>query len=195
MFLPVTAQKHTEQVIDAENIERIVFSGDEIYSVRIKAVTGEEIRIFSDTEGEYYNNISLDHEIRNKTLYLNSRYREILRSGYDKLSAHKVYAMEVIVEIPEHLTVEIKSNLASIYVSGAFKNILAQLNSGSCYFLNFIGNAVVNTYAGNILGSVSPAEYEVNSRHGQVNVPENTRGIHKMVLTSINGDIKLSETK
>lgn len=194
-FLPVTAQKHSEQVIEAKNIEKIFFSSDEIYSVRIKTVEGEQIRILSDAEGEYFNNISLDHEIMNKTLYLSSRYREILQSGYDKLSAHKVFSMEVIVEMPSEMTVEIKSNLASVYVTGSYKNVLVQLNSGSCFFSNFTGDAVVNTYAGNISGSVFPAEYEVNSRHGQVSVPKNTFGTHKMVLTSINGDIKLSETK
>lgn len=193
--LPVTAQKHTEQVIEAGNIEKIVFSSDEIYRIRIKAVAGDEIRIFSDTEGEYFNNISLDSEVRSNTLYLSSRYREILQSGYDKLSAHKVFSMEVTLEVPEGILAEISSNLASVHLTGDFESILVQLNSGSCYFDDFTGDAVINTYDGNITGTVSSAKFQATSRHGEVDVPQSHSGNHKMVLTSINGNIKVSETK
>lgn len=195
IYLPVTAQKHTEQVIEAGDIEKIVFSSDEVYRIRIKAVEGDNIRIFSDTEGEYFNNISLDSEVRSNTLYLSSRYREILQSGYDKLSAHKVFSMEVTLEVPEGILAEINSNVASVHLTGEFESILVQLNSGSCYFENFTGDAVINTYDGNIAGTVSSAKYKATSRHGEVDVPQNPSGSHKMVLTSINGNIKVSETK
>lgn len=195
MFLPLSAQKHIEQVIEAGNIEKLSFLSDEIYSVQIKAVAGEQIRITTDTEGEYFNNISLNAEVRDKTLFLSSRYREILQSGYDKLSAHKVFSMEVTLEIPEGMLVEVNSNVASVYLSGNFEGILVQLTSGSCYLQDFTGDAVINTYDGNITGNVSSGEIAATSRHGEVNIPKNSRGNHKMVLTSINGNIKLSETK
>ncbi|WP_029038143.1 hypothetical protein [Salinimicrobium xinjiangense] len=195
IYLPVKAQKTTQHSFEADDIQKIVLAGDEIYRIELKSVKGDQIRIFASTEGEYYNNISLDHEIKEQSLFINSRFREILQNGYDKLSAHKVFSMEVTVEIPQGMALEISSNIANVYITGAFENVLIQLKSGSCQFSDYSGEAVVNTYTGNITGEVAPAEFEVSSRHGEVQVPPNTYGMHKMVLTSINGDIKLSETK
>ncbi|MDX1601919.1 MAG: hypothetical protein R3209_02525 [Salinimicrobium sediminis] len=189
------AQKHTTHVIEAGDLEKIVLSSDEIYSIKISTHPGTEVRIVTDTEGEYYDDINLEVERRNQTLFLKSRFREILQSGYDKLSAHKVFSMEVELEIPENLVVEVNSNVASVFLTGSYESVLIQLKTGSCYFENFEGAAVVNTYEGNILGSARNFTSEANSRHGQVEVPQNSHGIHKMVLTSINGDIKLTETK
>lgn len=193
--IPATAQNHTDHIIEAADIGKIVLSSDEIYNIRISTHQNKEIRITTDTEGEYYNQINLDIERRAETLFLNSRYPEILQSGYDKLSAHKVFSMEVSLSIPEGMVVEINSNVASVFLKGAYERVLVQLKTGSCYLQDFEGNAVINTYDGNILGSALSLDPEATSRHGTVEVPSGPAGIHKMVLTSINGDIKLTETK
>lgn len=198
MLLPgftAIAQKHSTHVIEAGDLEKIILSSDEIYKIKLSTHPGTEIRITTDTEGEYYDDINLDVERRSQTLFLNSRFREILQSGYDKLSAHKVFSMEVELEIPEDMEVEVNSNVASVFLTGSYDSVLIQLKTGSCYFEDFEGTAVVNTYEGNILGSARNFTSEANSRHGQVEVSKNSHGIHKMVLTSINGDIKLTETK
>lgn len=181
--------------MDAGEIKRIIMSGDEIYVLKVNTIPGNEIKITTDTDGEYYNQISLDVQTRDQTLFLSSKYREILQSGYDKLSAHKVLSMEVALEIPEGMVVEIVSNVASVFLTGSYQRVLVQLKTGSCYLENFGGNAVINTFDGNILGSAISTNIEGNSRHGSVDVPPNPDGIHKLVLTSINGDIKINETK
>ena len=185
----------TQEIIDSENVKKIVLSSDEIFRINLNTGTGQEIKITTKTEGEYYNEISLDSDLQNGTLMLNSRYREILQNGYDKLSAHKVFSMEVDLEIPDGMVVEINSNLASVYVSGVYDAILVQLKNGSCYLQDFRGDAIINTYDGNILGSARNIAVEASSRHGEVDVTQSPHAEHKMVLTSINGDIKVSETK
>ncbi len=194
-FFTASAQKRSYDIVDAKDIQKIVFSGDEVYKINVETVSDKEIRIFSKTEGEYYNQISIDTDIRDGTLYLSSRYNENLQGGYDKLSAHKVYSMEVKLEIPEGMIFSVNSNIASVLLSGSYESVLIQLKTGSCYFDNFEGNAVVNTYDGNIFGDAKSFNLEASSRNGEVNIPENSSGIHKMVLTSINGNIKLSENK
>ena len=194
-FLSVSAQKVTGDVFSAGNIKKIMLSSDEIYKINLSTGSGKEIRITTRTEGEYFNEISLDAELQDGTLLLNSRYREILQNGFDKLSAHKVFSMEVDLEIPHGMIVEIISNLASVFISGNYDAVLVQLKNGSCYLEDFAGDAVINTYDGNILGTAYSINAEANSRHGEVDVPEFLQGKHKLVLTSINGDIKVSETK
>lgn len=190
-----SAQKMTREIMDAKDLEKIVLASDEIFRITIRAYTGKDVVITTRTEGEYYNEIGLESELQQKTLFLNSTYREILQSGYDKLSAHKIFSMEVELEIPIDMEVEIRSNLASVYLSGKYERVLVQLKSGSCYFDDFEGDAVVNTFNGNILGNAHHINAEAHSRHGEVQLPKINRGNSKMVLTSINGNIKLSESK
>lgn len=195
LFLSASAQKVTREVLTAEDLERIVFSSDEIYKISVSTAPGKEVIITTRTEGEYFNDISLEQDLRNKTLFLNSQFREILQNGFDKLSAHKVFSMEVELQIPENLVLEINSNLASVYLSGSYERVFIQLKNGSCYLEDYRGNAVINTFDGNILGTARSIDVEATSRHGEVVVPKILHGNHKMVLTSINGDIKVSETK
>lgn len=194
-FFSTSAQKVTREILYAKDLRKIVLSSDEIYRIKISTGSGEKIRITTRTEGEYFNNISLESQVQNNTLFLTSRFNEILQNGYDKLSAHKVFSMEVELEIPREMEVEINSNLASVFLSGVFHSVLVQLKTGSCYFEDFEGDAVVNTFDGNILGTARSIDIEANSRQGKVEVPLAPHGNYKMVLTSINGDIKISETK
>ncbi|HER39593.1 MAG TPA: hypothetical protein ENO10_00045 [Salinimicrobium catena] len=197
LFLSFTArsQKETTQTLDASGIETIVLNSDEIYRISVQAVPGDQITVNSRTDGEYFNNISLDSEVKRKVLYLNSRFREILQSGFDKLSAHKVYAMEVKLQIPEGMKLEVRSNVASVFMEGGYDEVLLQLKSGSAYLENFKGDAVINTYEGNIEVEAESAEVEAESRHGKVSVPDSINGFYKLKLISINGNIKVRETK
>lgn len=191
----VFAQKETSGVIDARGINKLVLSSDEIFRIHITTKPGEFISVKSKSDGEYFNDISLDSEVRQGTLYLNSRYRKSFQGGFDKLSAHKVFAMEVELEIPPDMKVEILSNLASVYMEGVYEEVLVQLKSGSCYMSDFSGNAVVNTYDGNIEVFTSNAIIEAKSRHGKLLLPHEMTGIHRIFLNSINGNIKVQETK
>jgi hypothetical protein len=195
VFISAKAQKETRGIITADHLERVIFSGDEIYKISISTAPGNEVIITTRTEGEYFNKIRLEQELLDKTLFLSSRFNEILQNGFDKLSAHKVFSMEVELQVPENLILEINSNLASVYVSGTYERVFIQLKNGSCYFENYTGDAVINTFEGHILGTARSIDVEANSRHGEVVVPKILHGNHKMVLTSINGDIKVSETK
>ena len=189
------AQKETTNTIDANGIQNIIISADEIFKISITTAPVESITISTHSDGEYFNQISLDAQIEGDILLLDSRFREILQSGYDKLSAHKVFAMEIRLEIPENLSVDISSNLASVHASGDFKNLLVQLKSGSCYFSSFIGNAQVNTFNGNIEVATSNAHITAASRHGKVVLPQDNTGSHEMKLSSINGNIRVLKTK
>lgn len=189
------AQKETVKVFNAENLNSIILNSDEVYRVVVKTAPVNSITIRSIADGEYFNDISLESEVNQSSLILRSRFREILQSGFDKLSAHKVFAMEVQLEIPEGIKLEIKSNVTSVFINGDYDEVLIQLKTGSAFLEDFTGNAVINTYEGNIDIQTQNARYEANSRHGKVILPDSGPGDHLIKLTSINGNIKVQETK
>ncbi len=182
-------------ILDAQELKAVVLSSDEVYQVRVSTAPVNTITIKTMADGEYYDDISLEMEQGKGVLLLKSRYRKILQSGYDKLSAHKVLAMEVELQIPPGMELDIVSNLATVYVEGVYKSVLIQLKSGSCYLNNFKGDAVVNTFSGDISVKTENAFIEANSRKGKVELPSPNTGSNVIRLNSIAGDIHVKKTK
>jgi len=189
-----SAQKNTSTQIDAKEIQSLYIDTDEVFKIIIKTSTNSnQISISTHSEGEYFNDIALNTEVRKNSVYLTTQFREILQSGFDKLSAHKVFSLEVTLEVPEGLRVFIKSNIASVEAKGAYKFIQVQLNSGYCNLSDFMGNALVNTYNGAITIETTDATVTASSRNGKVILSADLSGKDIIKATSINGDIRVVE--
>ena len=191
--LAVSAQKDTSQQLEANGIKSLHIDTDEVFKINIKTIEGDYILISTHAEGEYFNDIALNTEVLGETINLTTQFREILQSGYDKLSAHKVFSLEITLEIPKDLKVFIKSNIAAVEVEGEYDFLQIQLNSGYCNLVNFEGNALINTYNGAINVKTSGATVIASSRNGKVFLPIDFNGNHTIKATSINGDIRVEE--
>ena len=187
------SQKDVSGTYDAQNIKKLYIFTDEVFKINLKTSEKEKIILTSHSEGEYFNDISLNIEVFQDRMILTTQFREILQSGYDKLSAHKVFSLEITLEIPEGLEVFIKSNIASVSGSGAYKNLEIELQSGQCELIFFQGNALINTYIGSIDVQTKNAEIIATSRNGNVIVPIGFTGNNKISLTTINGNIRVRE--
>ncbi|GGG31169.1 hypothetical protein GCM10011532_13300 [Christiangramia forsetii] len=185
------AQRDTREIIDAQSIKSIQINTNEVYLLNISTSKNSEIRIKTHSEGEYYDDIILESLINGEELVITTKYPEKLTGGFDKLSAHKIFSLEIEMEIPEGLAVSIQSNIASLQGKGNFKSIYASLKQGYCKLLDFSGTAVINTYSGNILVETSSGLIEADSRNGDVQIPGFMPGRNPIRLTSIDGDIKV----
>lgn len=187
----VAAQRDTREIINAEKIERIHIKSDEVYLINITTSENDQIVISTHSEGEYYNEIALETSVNNEELIINTSYPQELTSGYDKLSAHKVFSLEVELEIPEGMEVTVYSNIASLQATGKFKSIFAELKQGYCELLKFSGTAIINTFSGYILVETRSGLIDAKSRNGKVEIPDFLPGRNPIKLTSIDGDIKV----
>lgn len=187
------SQKDTSRSFDAAGIEKIYIYTDEVFKINLKTSDKPLIILTSHSEGEYFNDISLDAEVLQDRMVITSNFREILQSGFDKLSAHKVFSLEISLEIPEGLEVFIKSNIASVNGSGRFKKLEVELKSGACDLEVFYGDLVINTYNGSITVETFDAEIIAHSRNGEIFLPPATPGKNQIKLTSINGNIRVRE--
>ncbi|MGA8853766.1 MAG: hypothetical protein WB492_06275 [Christiangramia sp.] len=185
----IYAQRDTREVIDASSIKNIEINTDEVYLITISTTKSSEIKINTHSEGEYYDDIILETSIKDNKLNISTKYPERLTGGFDKLSAHKVFSLEITLTIPENLEISVNSNIASLSGKGKFKSIYANLKQGYCKLLDFSGAAVINTYTGNILIETSSGLIEANSRNGVVDIPQFLTGRKPLRLTSIDGDI------
>lgn len=189
----VFSQKETSSSYDARGIEKLYIFSDEVFKISLKTSKTDKITITSSAQGEYYNDISLDVELEKDRMILTSNFNDVLQEGYDKLSAHKVFSLEIELEIPEGLQVFIKSNITSLVGEGRYSYLQAELRSGFCRLTQFYGNALINTYSGGIDVETNNATITATSRSGNLNLPIIMQGEQKVELHSITGDIRVRE--
>lgn len=189
------AQRITQESIDARNIAVLKIDIDEVYQIKLIAGKTDFISIKTHSEGEYFRDIVLNTSVKNDELSITAEYPEKLAGGYDKLSAHKVFSLEIEIELPEDMEVIISSNLASVIAKGNFESFYADLKQGYCNLLEFSGAAVINTYKGDILVETSSGNIEANTRNGKLDLPDFLAGQIPLRLTSIDGDIQVRKTK
>ena len=193
--LPGFAQKDTHEIIDASGIERINIETNEVYLIRMFSTNTDKIKVRTHSEGEYFNQILLKTRVQGKQLEISTEYPQRLTSGYDKLSAHKVFSLEIELEIPQDMNITVRSNIASLEGKGEYRSVFAELKQGYCTLRDFTGSTVINTYSGNILVETSRGLIEARSRNGRVEIPEFLPGRNPIKLTSIDGDIIVRKTK
>lgn len=190
------AQKQTDQVIEAKGIEEIVVLADEISNIEVKTANIQEIRISTKADGEYFQDIGLFATVSDEKIVLESRYRQNLVDGFDKLSAHKVFSFYVVMLIPENLNFFISADETELLLEGKFRTIHAEVKQGMVAVNEFEGSASINTYAADIfLNLKKPTVIDASSRNGTMEIPASDAEGFQVKLTSINGDIKVRKTK
>ncbi|HSP83874.1 MAG TPA: hypothetical protein VLN72_09110 [Gillisia sp.] len=187
------SQKDTSLLYDAGEIKKLYIITEEVFKINIKTGDTDKITLSTHSEGEYYNDISLEMVVEQDKMILSSKFPSRLQGGYDKLSSQKVFSMEITLEIPEGLEVYVKSNMGSLMGSGSYKYLEAELRTGNCELENFTGNALINTYSGRTEVETSNATITASSRSGKVSLPFNLSGPNKIEIRSISGDIRVRE--
>ncbi len=188
-------QKMTSQRIEAHMIKHIVIESNEVFKISIETKPQKHVNLKTQSEGEYFQNIGVVAKIEGEQLFINSKYPEILTSGFDKLSAHKVFAVEILLEVPEDIRVDIRSNVASVFGEGSYDGLNIELKTGQCKLINFQGNLLVNTYKGDIKIFTEPAKVDAISRQGEVFNQLNYTGENLLQLKTIEGNIYIAPSQ
>jgi len=194
-FLLLNAQKETIQTFEASSIKEVIVHVDEVFNVEIETANTSVITLSTFSEGEYYNDIVIQTKQDLHSFQLNSQYQKILTSGFDKLSAHKVYAVKLKLVIPKNLKVVVTSNIASLKATGSFKSLEAELKAGACQLLHFSGKALINTFQGNIYAETISANVKASTNHGNLQIGENLKNGQLMEIKSIYGNIEVKKTE
>ena len=189
------AQRDTREIFNASGIESIDILTNEVFKITITATNTDRIRLITHSEGEYFNQILVQTKVDNGNLSLKTSYPQELTGGFDKLSAHKVFSLELELEIPENLEISVDSNIASLITTGSFNQLTANLKDGFCDLRDFAGNATINTYDGNIWVETGSGLVDAESRNGKVELPKYLRGRNPIKLKSIDGNILVLKTK
>lgn len=190
------AQKITNKSFSSEGVSTLIIDGSTIFKISIETTKTKTISIQSIVEGENNEHVVLLAEIKNYQLLVSSAYQPLYVAANDKLSVHKLISIELQITIPENFVVSMSSNIASVFMSGNYKQVTAELLNGSFNAENFYGNLVVNTIHGDIDLATNNATIEASSKYGIMNKDEfPEQGKHQISLNSINGNITVTKTE
>lgn len=193
--LQIQAQKTSTKSFSSQGISTLVIDGNSIFKIVVETAKTKTISIYSEVEGENSEHIVLLTEIKDKQLYVSSRFQPMFIGNNDKLSAHKLISIELKLVIPENLELLISSDIALVFLSGKYKYVDAELVNGSFNAEHFNGGLLVNTIHGDIELQTNWANVKVSSKHGVIKKEDISVGKKQMSLNSINGNITVSKTE
>ncbi|PVW15298.1 hypothetical protein [Marixanthomonas spongiae] len=192
----VAAQKLLEKQFNASAFETLVIESDDVFSIAILAEKTNTINVRTHIEGEHYESVVLNTSEAHKTLTLSTGYSPFFEKENDKLAAHKLIAIDMVVTVPENMNIEIRSKIASVTGSGAFENMFAALENGMCLLHNFKGNATLYTKQGAItVYAVPNVAGEAISKNGAVTNELPKTGRYKIKAESRTGAVTLLQNK
>ncbi|WP_162533602.1 hypothetical protein [Dokdonia sp. Dokd-P16] len=189
----VVAQKRLSQTYDAESVKELYINSNEIFEITITAADTDQITVHTIIDGEIFASTLLNTAIASNVLKITTGKTPDYEPFNDKLSAHKVMAIELEITVPVGLNVSVYSTLAGVGTYGAFGQVHMDLGRG--HFkgegFRFRESATINTISGSIELDIDKAHVTAQSRNGTIVIsPEITLG-PTLKLQSIHGDITI----
>ena len=191
------AQKRLFKTYDVSDTHTLFIKSDDIFQIKLTTAQTDQITIYTQIEGETFESSLLHTEIVDGVLNITTGRTPDFIPFNDKLSAHKVLSIVLEIILPEGLTLDVYSTLASVDAQGDYNQIRMNLGRGGCYLsgLRFRESAHINTISGNITVETENAKILAQSRNGNIVIPKGMNGINTIELQTIDGDITVIKSQ
>ncbi|MRT17737.1 hypothetical protein F3C99_12320 [Vitellibacter sp. q18] len=190
------AQKTIEKQYSSNGIKALSIVDDAIFKVAVVSSPEKTIRLIAHFSGEHAESLVLEEKEFGGTLFLKTAFVPYFKPDNDKLSVHKLMAIEMELVVPETLSVEIISKLASVSFTGTVHNLWVSLENGNCELRNFQGNARLKTTKGAIQILALPTVHgEAHSIAGRVENNLGEKGKFFIEAESVSGNISMHQTE
>lgn len=198
-FLVTTMAFSQKKIIHSNeldaNTEVVYFDMDKVFNINITTTASDVIVIKASSEGEYANHFVVNEKYEGNQLNIIGSIAFSFPNNQDKLSAHKVHAIDIEIQIPKHLKIILRSDIGNLKVAGSYKTFFGDLMSGNCYLKNIQGNITIQTVKGDINLKAQEGTIEAFSKYGRVNTSKITSGKSIFTLKSLKGDINVKQSK
>jgi len=195
-MIPCLAQKIMHKEYDASQVETLIITSNEIFTIEIHTGTTAKIMVETNVEGENYEQVILNTTNDGKVMSLGTSYAPYFEAFNDKLAAHKLIAIDMKITIPENIAVQVNAKIASVDARGSYRNLEVSLENGNFRLTDFEGNATVYTKQGDIIVyASSDVSGDGISKYGRVKNLLGDSGKYHIKAESITGDISLFQTK
>ncbi len=188
-------QKFVKKAMLLPHITSIQIDAQQFSEVELTTAPGVELQLEAKMEGEYQRDIGIELTENGNTLTISGSFQPFFEAPNDKLSAHKVVAVTLLVRVPEDQIVGIYGTNTRVVAGGIFRDLEIVVSDGQCSLENPEGLIRVTTLSGDILLSAENGVVKANSKYGQVEKPELPFGKNQFTLESVRGDILIRKTQ
>ncbi len=192
----IVAQKRISQTYSIDSVSELFVNSDEVFEISVSAMDTEVITIHTIIDGETFASTLLNIKTEDNILEITTGKTPDYIPFNDKLSAHKVIAIELEIIIPKNLDLSIYSKLAAVKTNGQLGQVRIDLGRG--YFIGeefrFRESAIINTLSGDITLSIEKAKVTGQSRSGTVVIPKDFIYGSPLTLQSISGNITVHKS-
>tara|TARA_R110002050_G_scaffold16719_2_gene50617 strand:+ start:86297 stop:86917 length:621 start_codon:yes stop_codon:yes gene_type:complete len=193
-FSILRAQKVVEKTIIDSKDTSVLIDANNCFAVTIKTAKTNQIKVEAKMAGEYGKDLVLNIHEEGSTLLVDTSFNPNFELPNDKLGAHKVLSISLIIILPEHLNVTLYGTFANVNASGVYENIDVALNDGRCTLMNVSESANVYTQSGTIEVYAKAAKIDAISSYGEVVSEEIPKGNASFNLKTITGNIHIYKT-
>jgi len=192
----VSCQKRLFKEWIAPSFSHLHIESDDISKITLQSESIDQISIYTRVEGESYDNSHITVAITEHELFIGTDFTPYFEPFNDKLAAHKVLAIEMIIVVPENLRITIQSTLANVHGTGHFNYVETDLGTGNVQFESFEGNATLFSKWGLIhVGALPGVSGSAQSVYGEVTNTLPQKGKYQIEAASTHGGIVLLQTK
>ncbi|MGB5942138.1 MAG: hypothetical protein WBG71_04600 [Leeuwenhoekiella sp.] len=167
----------------------ILVESDEIFKITVTTSKTDEIILKTKIDGETFETFEIKTSMEDSLLVIRTGRALGYKKIDDKLAAHKVMSVELIIEMPQDKELYIDSDLASVALTGRFRFINLNLLQGYARLNHFRGSGTINTKGGYVTARVFETSVDARTNNGKVikevlgNCPE------RLKIHSIDGNI------
>lgn len=190
-----TAQKKLHKIVLADNVDLIQVNTAHCFEVNLNTVSGKELLVEANMEGEYSKELDLQLKNDGTTLFIEANFVPNFENPNDKLSAHKVVSILLNISIPEFKTIALYGTSSRVNAKGKFEDLQIVLSDGTVRLNNASGKVQVKTQSGAIEVHTRAGTIEAESRYGRVPYNPIPQGESTYTLQTVTGNIELSKTE
>lgn len=195
MFASVHGQKLVRKAFIGPRTETIQIDAQYCYQIKLNTSSSDEVLVSASMEGEYAKDLLISIEQSGTTAKISADFQPLFINPNDKLSAHKVVSIALVISVPEYKSVNVFGTNTNLYATGIYDELNVTLSDGRCTLEKVSESAEVMTQTGDITLIADSGEIEAESTYGKVQKDIIPSGYNQFVLKTIEGDIYLTKTK
>ncbi len=190
------SQKQTEDLLlVSPDIENLVIDLKNVFILKLRTNNSRQIKIVSKSEGEYSNHFVISKKINDKSILISGDIGFSYPNHEDKLSAHKVHAVEVEIFLPLDLLTTVYTDIGNVFAEGFYKHLSINSLSGNCYLENVNGQIFVKTINGDIDLIAKSGVINAISSYGLVVMQKIPTGVSGFTIKTDNGNINIVKSE
>jgi hypothetical protein len=139
-----------------------------IHGLTLSTHRSKDVLLNTQSEGEYQLQYVVVTQYDNHWLTVYPQRAPSFKSYNDKLSAHKVIAMNLEIRVPEYIKVEIEANQGNLNVSGLYRELYIQIDEGSLKMSHIAEQSTIKTKGASVYLNIDSGTVETKSEKGKV---------------------------